>query len=74
LIDTTSGQRLTGMIASESATSITLRRAERIEDVILRSQIESITDTNQSLMPEGLEEQLKPQDVADLLIYLRSIR
>lgn len=74
LVDTTAGRRLTGMIAAESATSLTLRRAEGVEDTVLRSQIESITDTNQSLMPQGLEEQLKPQDVADLLRFLRSIR
>ncbi len=74
VIETTSGRQLSGMISSESATSVTLRRAEGVEDTILRSQIENIIDTNQSLMPQGLEEQLKPQDVADLLRYLRNAR
>jgi putative membrane-bound dehydrogenase-like protein len=74
IVDTVSGQRLTGMIAAESATSITLRRAEKVEEIVLRSQIESISDTNQSLMPDGLEEQMKPQDLADLLRFLRSSR
>jgi putative heme-binding domain-containing protein len=62
------------MIASETATSLTLRRAEKAEDTILRSQIETIVDTAKSLMPDGLEEQLKPQDIADVIAYLRSIK
>jgi hypothetical protein len=31
-------------------------------------------DTAKSLMPDGLEEQLKPQDIADVIAYLRSIK
>lgn len=74
LIETKAGRSISGMIASETATSLTLRRAEKAEDTILRSQIESIVDTAKSLMPDGLEEQLKPQDIADVIAYLRSIK
>jgi putative membrane-bound dehydrogenase-like protein len=74
LVETTGGRSFSGMIAAETATSVTLRRAEKAEDVILRTQIESITDTGKSLMPDGLEQQLKKQDLADLISYLRSIK
>jgi putative heme-binding domain-containing protein len=74
VIETKAGRSISGMIASESATSLTIRRAEKAEDVVLRSQIESIVDTAKSLMPDGLEEQLKAQDLCDVIGYLRSIK
>ncbi len=66
----TDGRILSGMIASESATAITLRRAENATDTIQRSEIEQLRSTRQSLMPEGLEKQLDPQAVADIIAYL----
>jgi putative heme-binding domain-containing protein len=73
VVTTTDGRVLTGMIAAESASSVTLRRADKAEDTLLRSQIENIQATAKSLMPEGLEMQLTPQDVYDVIAYLRSV-
>ena len=67
------GRVFTGMIAAETASSITLRRAEKAEDTILRSQIDEIQATAKSLMPENLETQLNKQDIADLIAYLLSV-
>src|SRR5205823_2653262 len=39
---------------------------------ILRSDISEIRASGLSLMPEGLEQNLKPQDLADLFAYLNS--
>jgi putative heme-binding domain-containing protein len=64
------GRVFTGMIRAETATSLTLRRAEGAEDVILRSQIDEIQATAKSLMPENLETQLSKQDLADVIAYL----
>jgi putative membrane-bound dehydrogenase-like protein len=72
IVTTTAGQSVTGLLAVETPSSVTLRRAEKAEDTILRSQIESIQATNQSLMPEELEKQLSKQDVADVIAYLLS--
>jgi putative heme-binding domain-containing protein len=69
-IATVDGRVLNGLIASESATAVTLRRQEGKEDVVLRSQIDEMTTSGQSLMPEGLEKDLKPRDLADLLSFL----
>ncbi len=73
-VATSDGRVLSGVIADESVNSITLKRAEGVTDVIPRGQIEAITSTGQSLMPEGLEKGLAPQDFADLIAYLRSIQ
>ncbi|MBI3410950.1 MAG: c-type cytochrome [Planctomycetes bacterium] len=70
LVVTTDGRILTGMIASETAAAVTLRRAEKVEETILRSQIESIAATPRSLMPEGMERQLSRQEMADLIGFL----
>ncbi|WP_406699828.1 PVC-type heme-binding CxxCH protein [Singulisphaera sp. Ch08] len=69
-VQTTDGRVLTGLIASETATAVTLRRQEGKEDVLLRAEIDEIAASGQSLMPEGLEKDLKPQEVADLLAFL----
>jgi putative membrane-bound dehydrogenase-like protein len=60
-----------GILASESATSITLKDQEGKETVLLRSQLEELRSTGKSLMPEGLEKDLTRQDLADVITYLR---
>ena len=64
------GRVLTGLVADETATSLTLRRAEGIEETVLRQNIDEISGTGHSLMPEGFEKKIKPQEMADLIAYL----
>ena len=72
IVTTRKGQTLTGLIAAETASSLTLRRGERAEDTVLRSQIEEIQATGKSVMPEGLETQLSRQDLADVIAYVQA--
>jgi putative membrane-bound dehydrogenase-like protein len=72
LVYTTNGRSFTGMIAADTASSITLRRAEKAEDTILRTQIDSIQSTGKSVMPDGLEKQVNKQEMADLIAYLKA--
>jgi putative membrane-bound dehydrogenase-like protein len=67
---TRQGQVLTGLVVSETAGSVTLRRAEGAQDVVLREQIEELRATGKSLMPEGLEQNLSEENLADLLAFL----
>ncbi|MGH7134586.1 MAG: DUF7133 domain-containing protein, partial [Pirellulales bacterium] len=69
---TDDGRTLTGMVAAETATSVTLRRAENASDTVLRVNIDELRSTGQSLMPEGMEKQLTKQEMADLMAYLLS--
>jgi putative membrane-bound dehydrogenase-like protein len=73
LVTTKNGRTYSGLIAAETASSVTLRRAEKAEDTILRSQIEAIEATPKSVMPDGLEAQLSKQDLADLIAYLQKV-
>jgi putative membrane-bound dehydrogenase-like protein len=72
LITLKNGKVLSGIIASESASSITLSRADQQTNVILRQDIEpdGLAATGKSLMPEGLEKNISTQDMADLLAFL----
>jgi putative heme-binding domain-containing protein len=67
-----SGRVFSGLIASETPSSLTLRRAEGAEDTILRSQIEELASTGKSLMPGNFATKLTHQEMADLIAYLLS--
>jgi putative heme-binding domain-containing protein len=68
------GRTLTGMLSAETATSITLNKPDGSSQTILRVNIESLRSTGLSFMPEGLEERVNHQQMADLLAYLESIQ
>jgi putative heme-binding domain-containing protein len=70
-VATRSGQVATGLLAEETATTLKLRRAQGVEETLLRSEIDQVRSTGQSLMPEGLEQGLNLQDMADLIAFLR---
>jgi putative membrane-bound dehydrogenase-like protein len=73
-VTTRSGKTLTGIIVAETASSVTLRRAEGQSDVVLRQDIEEIVSTGVSLMPEGLEKMVSIDDMADLIGFLKNWR
>jgi putative heme-binding domain-containing protein len=69
---TRDGRVVTGMIVEETATSITLAKSDGTRDVILRVDLDSLASSGKSFMPEGLEKDLAPQDVADVIAFVRS--
>ena len=71
LVITQDGRTFTGILVSESPTSVTLRKEKGASESILRKDIEFIKASSVSLMPSNLHEQTSPQDVADLLGFLR---
>jgi putative membrane-bound dehydrogenase-like protein len=74
VVETKDGRTFTGMVAAETATSVTLKRGDNQSDTILRIDIDRMRGTGQSLMPEGLEQQIDRQGMADLIAYLLSVR
>ncbi len=55
---------------SESASAVLLRQAGGLQKELARANIVSLRSEGRSLMPEGLEEGLTAQDMADLLEYV----
>ncbi len=68
------GRSVTGLIAEEAASNLTLLAAEGKRETVLRSEIEQIRSTGKSLMPEGFEQNASPVDVNNLWAWLRTIR
>jgi putative membrane-bound dehydrogenase-like protein len=74
LVRTKSGDVKSGFIAAQTASSLTLRRGEGQEDVVLREDIADLRSSGLSLMPEGLEKQIPAESMADLLRFLKAWR
>jgi putative heme-binding domain-containing protein len=68
------GRVHTGIITSETASSVTLRMPEGKDLTLLRSDIEEMVNTGQSLMPVGLEKDITPEQMADLISFIKNWR
>jgi putative heme-binding domain-containing protein len=66
------GQTHSGLLASETGNSVTLIGADGKGQTILRTELEDLYSSGKSTMPEGLEKDITPQEMADLLQFLRS--
>jgi putative membrane-bound dehydrogenase-like protein len=69
---TNQGRQYTGILAAETGSSITLLQQEGKQTTLLRGDLETLASTGKSLMPEGLEKDIKPQDLADIMAYVGS--
>ncbi|MDZ4818132.1 MAG: c-type cytochrome, partial [Planctomycetota bacterium] len=68
---TQQGQVFTGLLVADTEHSIRLRRQAGAEDTILRKDLDELRRNGQSVMPEGFEEKLAVQDMANLLEFLQ---
>jgi putative membrane-bound dehydrogenase-like protein len=73
-VATADGRVLTGILTSETATSITLRQPEGKDVSLLRDEVEELQSSGQSLMPEGLEKNIDHQQMADLIAFIKHWR
>lgn len=73
IIQTISGQTYSGTIANETPFQIVLRNVGGGEQTIKRDQIKTIQAMEVSLMPDGLENSIQIDEMADLLEYLKSL-
>lgn len=72
LILTKSGKQFNGLIRRETPDEITLATGAKEEARIARSEIDEIRPSSISIMPAGLDTQLTKQQIADLIVYLKS--
>ncbi len=70
VVVTRDGRIVNGLIKSETASSITLVEPNGKEHIILRIDLDEMTDTGKSFMPEGLEKDLTPQNMADIFAFV----
>jgi putative membrane-bound dehydrogenase-like protein len=69
---TVQGGSAAGILADQTAATVTLKRDKNQADVLRRADLERLDATGKSLMPEGFEQSISPEQMADLFAYLRA--
>jgi putative membrane-bound dehydrogenase-like protein len=67
---TVEGETLSGLLASETKTSIELIDSEAKKHTLQREDIERLIASPKSLMPEGFEKQVSQEEITNLLEFL----
>jgi uncharacterized protein len=70
VVSTKSGKILSGLLSSETRTTVELLDAEAKRHTILREDIDDLQVSGKSLMPEGFEKQVSRADLVNLLEFL----
>ncbi len=70
IVETKGGETIAGVVAAETDGALTLRLPGGIGRHVARAEVTRIDRSTRSLMPEGIEAGLTPQDMADLLEFL----
>lgn len=71
IVKTKDGSTKSGWVVSETDNGLTLRTATGADESVLRSNIETLTNSGLSLMPDGLEKTMSKEDMANLIEYLK---
>ncbi|MEO8426605.1 MAG: c-type cytochrome, partial [Verrucomicrobiota bacterium] len=69
---TRDGQAVSGLMVESTPRSATILDRNNQRTVFARDQIKELTESKVSLMPEGLLEALRPEQIIDLFAYLQS--
>ena len=71
---TRAGKIVQGLLVSEDSNAVVLRQKDTADLRIAKSDIERAGFTSLSVMPDGLLDSLKPQEVSDLFTHLHSLK
>lgn len=69
-VRTIDGRIVTGLLVEDSEQRIVLKVQGGKEETIVRDDVEAMKVSELSLMPEGIEKQYSPQELADLFAYI----
>ena len=71
---TTDGRVLTGLLLERTDTAVSLRDAQGNDHRVARDEIDELASQPKSLMPELLLQEMTAEEVADLLVFLSSLK
>lgn len=71
---TEDGRSFTGVLTSETGVAVTLKGPEGKEQTLSRRDLETLSASGRSPMPDGLEREITPPMMADLFAYLATLR
>ncbi len=69
-VNTTDGRVLTGLLAEKNDQRVVLKVQGGKIETIARADVDEMGVSKLSLMPEDVERQLKPEEIADLFAYI----
>jgi putative heme-binding domain-containing protein len=68
------GRTISGLILRESADALVIRGTDQRELRLPRKSIEQMKPSETSIMPAGLDNTMSPEQLADLVAYLQSLK
>ena len=68
---TTDGSLVSGLLVRETVDKMFLSSAEGVVQPVAFEDIEQAKYSSVSLMPDGLDKLMKPEEIADLVAYLK---
>ena len=71
VVETQDGRTLSGLVQSENSDAIVLAMMGGATETLPRSAIKTLKSLDRTLMPEGLEAAITPDQMADLLAFLQ---
>ncbi|MEC8162802.1 MAG: hypothetical protein VX111_16775, partial [Planctomycetota bacterium] len=74
VVSTVDGGNWSGVLTGDQGNAVTLRIAGGESVIVLKSDIDTLQSTGLSLMPEGLEQNLTPDEMNDLVSFIKNWR
>jgi len=74
VVETNDGQSFTGFIADKAAKQLTIRTADDKQIKVDAKNVDAVTPSPKSMMPELVLREVTAQDAADLLAYLMTLK
>ena len=74
VVSTVDGGNWSGILTGDQGNAVTLRIAGGESVTVLKSEIDTLQSTGLSLMPEGLEQNLTPDEMNDLVTFIKNWR
>lgn len=74
ILVTKSGEQLGGVLHKDAPDEVVIATGPETETRVARAEIAELRPGTVSLMPQGLDAQMSPQDLADLIAFLKSMK
>ncbi len=71
---TTSGRSFSGLVIKDTAEEITIQQSTGDPVTVARGDVEELVPSTVSIMPKGLDETLTPQQIADMVAWLQTLK
>ncbi|MEO2019893.1 MAG: PVC-type heme-binding CxxCH protein [Fuerstiella sp.] len=71
---TVNGRTYSGLVIRDTATKVTIQQSTGDPVTVSRHDVDELVPSTVSIMPKGLDEQITPQQIADLVAWMQGLR